>query len=171
MLYLRSKFRRIAVARFIIKLAKMSNVTLRHPLTDMPIKKTIWVALLMMILAVVAIMPHKQFGNTGDRIQDRGIQAGRPLYRTGGWERKSVSSSINQQNTAKKNTDKNAVAQTPQAVVAPQLSAKRLLAHIKALAKERYTDRDRTRTRDYIVQVLKASGWSPTLQSFEGFKQ
>lgn len=114
---------------------------------------------LITIVAVATILLHNH-ANTGDRTH--------PTQETENWERKSVISSVNQQDTANNKTQKNAIAQTPQPVVAPQLSAKRLLAHIKALARERYTDRDRTKARDYIVQVLKASGWSPTLRSFDG---
>ncbi|MCL1472395.1 M28 family peptidase [Argonema antarcticum] len=122
----------------------------------MPIKKSIWVALPIIIVAVVMIQLHNQFSNTGDRTH--------PTQGTGDW---GLGTSVNQK-TANNKTENKVVAQTPQTVVAPPLSAKRLLAHIKALARERYTEADRTRTRNYITQVLKASGWSPTLQSFQG---
>lgn len=53
-------------------------------------------------------------------------------------------------------------------VNAPKVSNQRLLADIQALNFERYEDSSRSKTRDYIVQQLKESGWTPTLQTFEG---
>jgi hypothetical protein len=52
-------------------------------------------------------------------------------------------------------------------VTAPKVSPQRLLAHIKALDFERYEDVNRSQARDYIINNLKKSGWSPTLQTFD----
>lgn len=49
----------------------------------------------------------------------------------------------------------------------PQVDARRLFQHIAALNFERYTDRDRARSRDYLTQVLREAGWEPQLQTFE----
>ncbi|OKH40492.1 peptidase M28 [[Phormidium ambiguum] IAM M-71] len=56
---------------------------------------------------------------------------------------------------------------TTQAIAVPKVSNRQLLAHIKALDFERYEDASRSKTRDYIINNLKKSGWSPTLQTFE----
>ncbi|MFB2893815.1 M28 family peptidase [Aerosakkonemataceae cyanobacterium BLCC-F50] len=56
---------------------------------------------------------------------------------------------------------------TPQAIAAPKISNRQLLAHIKALNFERYEDNSRSQTRDYIINNLKKIGWSPTLQTFD----
>ncbi|MBE9223955.1 M28 family peptidase [Phormidium sp. LEGE 05292] len=56
---------------------------------------------------------------------------------------------------------------TSQAIAAPKVSNHQLLAHIKALNFERYEDASRSKARDYIINNLKKSGWSPTLQTFE----
>lgn len=56
---------------------------------------------------------------------------------------------------------------TPQPIAAPKVSNRQLIAHIKALNFERYEDINRSQTRDYIINNLKKSGWSPTLQTFE----
>jgi len=56
---------------------------------------------------------------------------------------------------------------TPEPIPVPKVSQRRLLAHIKALNFERYEDSSRSKARDYIFNTLKASGWLPTLQSFE----
>lgn len=56
---------------------------------------------------------------------------------------------------------------TPQAIAAPKVSKRQLLAHIKALNFERYEDASRSKARDYIINNLKKSGWSPTLQTFD----
>lgn len=56
---------------------------------------------------------------------------------------------------------------TLQPITAPKVSNRQLLAHIKALDFERYEDASRSKTRDYIINNLKKSGWSPTLQTFE----
>lgn len=59
-------------------------------------------------------------------------------------------------------------ASPPVTAPAPQIDAVRLFRHVQALSFERYTDRDRARTRDYIAQVLRSFGWEPQLQAFEG---
>lgn len=51
---------------------------------------------------------------------------------------------------------------------APPIDSKRLFAHVLALNFERFTERDRERTRDYITQALRSSGWQPQPQAFEG---
>ena len=60
------------------------------------------------------------------------------------------------------------VTKAPPTVDAPPVSGERLYKHVKALAKERYTEAERTQARNYITQELKASGWVPTLQAFKG---
>jgi hypothetical protein len=51
-------------------------------------------------------------------------------------------------------------------VNAPTVNSKRLFAHVQALAFERYSESDRLRAREYIVQTLERSGWQPHLQVF-----
>jgi Zn-dependent M28 family amino/carboxypeptidase len=53
-------------------------------------------------------------------------------------------------------------------VNAPNVDPKRLMAHVNALNFQRYTQRERDRTRKYLTQSLKKLGWSPELQTFEG---
>ena len=50
----------------------------------------------------------------------------------------------------------------------PQVDGERLWQHLEALAGERYQDRDRDRTRNYLSQQLQAMGFSPVLQPFDG---
>ncbi len=52
------------------------------------------------------------------------------------------------------------------AVSSPVVSSERLLAHIQNLNQERYTDAERSRTRNYITTELKKSGWKPKLERF-----
>ena len=52
-------------------------------------------------------------------------------------------------------------------VSTPDVSADKLLAHIRALNYRRYTEDSRERARKYLTASLKAAGWSPTLQPFE----
>ncbi|NER39739.1 MAG: M28 family peptidase [Oscillatoria sp. SIO1A7] len=56
------------------------------------------------------------------------------------------------------------------AAVAPasEVSPERLMADVEALAFERYNDRDRSKARDYIAEQLRAAGWEPKQQEFEG---
>ncbi|MGF1600423.1 MAG: M28 family peptidase [Thermosynechococcaceae cyanobacterium] len=48
----------------------------------------------------------------------------------------------------------------------PQVSIDRLMGHMAALNSERFTERDRQRTRDYLTQVLQNDGWVVTEQTF-----
>ncbi|UBF23568.1 hypothetical protein K9N68_17415 [Kovacikia minuta CCNUW1] len=50
----------------------------------------------------------------------------------------------------------------------PKVDAERLFSHIRALNFERYRERDRSRTREYLLQTLTRLGWQPQLQQFEG---
>ncbi len=50
----------------------------------------------------------------------------------------------------------------------PQVSSDRLFSHIQSLNFQRYTDGERQRTRQYIIQELKKIGWQPKLQKFDG---
>ena len=52
-------------------------------------------------------------------------------------------------------------------VSTPDVSADKLLAHIRALNYKRYTEASRVRARNYLMKSLQALGWSPTLQPFE----
>ncbi|MFB2876393.1 M28 family peptidase [Floridanema aerugineum] len=56
---------------------------------------------------------------------------------------------------------------TPETITAPKVNTHQLIAHIKALNFERYEDISRSQTREYIINNLKKSGWSPTLQTFD----
>jgi hypothetical protein len=56
---------------------------------------------------------------------------------------------------------------TPETIAAPKVNTHQLIAHIKALNFERYEDISRSQTREYIINNLKKSGWSPTLQTFD----
>ncbi len=47
-----------------------------------------------------------------------------------------------------------------------QVSAERLLTHIQNLNFQRYTTTERSRTRTYITNELKKSGWQPKLEKF-----
>ncbi|MBW4574170.1 MAG: M28 family peptidase [Aphanothece sp. CMT-3BRIN-NPC111] len=125
-------------------------------------KKWIWVTLLITIAAVGTIFIHKYWDLAGGNWH--------PMAQTSHLTDKSTLSqaSSQQQYSASTEIENSAVASTPQAVTAPQVSAERLFAHVKALAFERYTHVERRRARNYISQVLKASGWSPTLESFKG---
>lgn len=50
----------------------------------------------------------------------------------------------------------------------PKVSSNSLLAHVQALNYRRYTDRERSRTRNYLIKSLKQFGWKPELQKFKG---
>jgi Peptidase family M28 len=52
------------------------------------------------------------------------------------------------------------------AVSSPVVSSERLLAHIQNLNFQRYTDTERSRTRNYIIAELRKSGWTPKLERF-----
>jgi hypothetical protein len=52
------------------------------------------------------------------------------------------------------------------AVSSPVVSSERLLAHIQNLNFQRYTDAERSRTRNYITTELRKSGWTPKLERF-----
>jgi Peptidase family M28 len=47
-----------------------------------------------------------------------------------------------------------------------RVSADRLFSHIQKLDFERYSDEERSRTRNYIINELKKIGWKPQLQRF-----
>ena len=51
---------------------------------------------------------------------------------------------------------------------APEVNPERLMADVEALAFERYTSSDRQEARDYIAEELRAAGWEPKQQDFEG---
>jgi Zn-dependent M28 family amino/carboxypeptidase len=53
-----------------------------------------------------------------------------------------------------------------QRVNAPTVDAKRLFAHVQALAFERHSESDRLQAREYILQALEQAGWQPYLQVF-----
>ena len=50
----------------------------------------------------------------------------------------------------------------------PAVDPDRLFDRVKALAYERYTDRDRDRARTYILQQLSQFGYAPVEQPFDG---
>jgi hypothetical protein len=50
---------------------------------------------------------------------------------------------------------------------APTVEAERLWADVVALSFPRYTEADRRRARDYIVDALATAGWTPELQPLE----
>jgi Zn-dependent M28 family amino/carboxypeptidase len=68
--------------------------------------------------------------------------------------------------TSVESSNSNAAA-IPQ-VTSPNVDAKQLIRHIKALNFKRYTKESRDRARNYLTQSLKKLGWSSTLQPFEG---
>lgn len=49
----------------------------------------------------------------------------------------------------------------------PRVSPQRLMANVKALNYQRYTEAQRDRARIYLTQSLKQLGWQPELQPFE----
>jgi hypothetical protein len=53
-------------------------------------------------------------------------------------------------------------------VSSPVVSSFLLLTHMQNLNQERYTDAERSRTRNYITTELKKSGWTPKLERFAG---
>jgi len=60
------------------------------------------------------------------------------------------------------------IAETPApSVEAPAINPDRVLADVEALASKRYTDAERSRTRDYIASALREAGWLPQFQVFE----
>ena len=50
----------------------------------------------------------------------------------------------------------------------PKVSKQKLLAHVQALNYRRYTENERSRTRNYLIKSLQQFGWKPELQKFEG---
>jgi len=123
-------------------------------------RKWIWVVLLATVVAVGTILFHKPFAKFNWSWLPYGTshqtQSSTP-------EEASI-----QQDTSNVEDQSSAIASTPQSVIAAPVSEKQLFAHLKALAFERYTKAERRQARKYISQVLKASGWTPTLQSFQG---
>ncbi|MDX2244746.1 MAG: M28 family peptidase [Leptolyngbyaceae cyanobacterium bins.302] len=62
------------------------------------------------------------------------------------------------------------VVQTPQLVAPsnpPTVNQEQLVAHLQALAGERYTKADRDRTRTYLANTLKDNGWAVTVEAFQ----
>ncbi len=57
--------------------------------------------------------------------------------------------------------------QFPARIPSLTVEADRLFQHIQALNFERYSERDRQRTREYLLQTLTHVGWQPRLQRFE----
>ncbi len=49
-----------------------------------------------------------------------------------------------------------------------RISVDKLLAHIQQLNFQRYTKTERSRTRTYIINELRKSGWTPKLEKFSG---
>lgn len=61
---------------------------------------------------------------------------------------------------------------TPSSAIAPvtnppKVDPQRLMGHVKALAFERHSDRDRYQAREYLLQALTEAGWQPYLQVFK----
>jgi Zn-dependent M28 family amino/carboxypeptidase len=52
-------------------------------------------------------------------------------------------------------------------VEAPTINPDRVLADVEALAFKRYTEAERSRTREYIASALQEAGWLPEFQTFE----
>ena len=48
----------------------------------------------------------------------------------------------------------------------PQVSTDALMEHVRTLAFERYSEGDRQRARDYLIQTLTSAGWSSESQGF-----
>ncbi|HEY9851369.1 MAG TPA: M28 family peptidase [Leptolyngbyaceae cyanobacterium] len=128
----------------------------------MRLKKLIWVLLPIAILVMATILVYDRFGNVSN--------SGHSAPPASHLEIKRNGESIDKPLITAEKTQKavNNQPETPKIIPVAPLSAEKLFAHIKALGKERYTDADRDRARNYILQVLKTSGWSPTLQPFEG---
>lgn len=132
---------------------------------NMRLKKFIWVLLPIAILVMATILVYDRLSNAGNSEHSAPPASHLAESKIKG-NRESVEKPLiiaeKPQNTVNPKTE------TLQTIAVPPVSAEKLFAHIKALAKERYTDSDRDRARNYILQVLQTSGWSPTLQPFEG---
>lgn len=50
----------------------------------------------------------------------------------------------------------------------PLIKSERLLTDLQALTFKRYSETDRQKARDYILQALQAAGWTTQIQRFEG---
>jgi hypothetical protein len=57
---------------------------------------------------------------------------------------------------------------TQNLINAPVVSGEQLLNHLQKLSFQRYTDRERSRTRIYITNQLRKFGWQPQLEKFAG---
>lgn len=53
-------------------------------------------------------------------------------------------------------------------VAAPSISGDRLIADLENLNFRRFTNEGRSRARRYIIEQLRAAGWTPQLQPFDG---
>ncbi len=103
------------------------------------VKKLIWLGLLVLVTISVAVV-------SGDRLlRHPPLMADR----------------------VEKVDHTNAATASVMPVSTPDVSADKLLAHIRALNYRRYTEASRDRARNYLMKSLQALGWSPTLQPFE----
>ncbi len=108
-------------------------------------KKWLWLALLVLVVAVVV-------GNSGFFVGAK----------------HSPSDIVNYPaNELPAKVEKSPAAAKP-VITTPEVSADELFAHINKLNFKRYTSAERSRTRTYITTSLQKLGWTPTLEPFEG---
>jgi Zn-dependent M28 family amino/carboxypeptidase len=104
-------------------------------------KKRIWLALLVLVAIVIIGGRESTFWQENSSVD---IVETRPLITP---QPQPTSEKVNQ---------------------APQVSADTLLGHIQQLNFQRYTAKERSRTRSYIINELQKLGWKPQLQKFPG---
>ncbi|MFH7026521.1 MAG: M20/M25/M40 family metallo-hydrolase [Heteroscytonema crispum UTEX LB 1556] len=111
-----------------------------------------WMWLLLVVLAAVLVMGINGF------------------FRQPEWQVLVDVSRVEQRQAVKKDEktqERAEVGKFPLSASKLQVSPEKLLAHIQKLNFKRYTDSERSRTRNYITTELKKLGWKPTLEKFD----
>jgi hypothetical protein len=108
-----------------------------------------WIWLLLAVLVAFTAVVSGGFFRQGEQLAKLEITKANPL------EKKAI-----QQEKS------NCLPPVELALSFPGVSASRLFAHVENLNFQRYTDAQRSRTRDYITTQLKNFGWKVQLQPF-----
>lgn len=108
-----------------------------------------WIWLLLAVLVAFTAVVSSGFFRQGEQLPKLEIMKANPLEKKATQQEKS-----------------NCPRPVELALSFPGVSASRLFAHVENLNFQRYTDAQRSRTRNYITTQLKNFGWKVQLQPF-----
>ncbi len=116
-------------------------------------KKNIWFVLLILVgVAVAVFFGNNYFSESKETAVINSIQIETPVT-----QEESTAAEIQNQSKQTKRTKQSNI---------PQVDSERLFADVQNLSFQRFTNGERRRTRNYIINELKKQGWKSSLEQF-----